>query len=197
MLQNVSRSRQDQKIRSWDLRSAIIAGFLPLYPGKTMFCTSSSGRPYQKPYGHSPIGFIHCVKGRGDGKADVLWQIMYSLQGDSSPWSLGHFGQRPNHNNSVIGYGNDILASSIYKDLKINAGEIKILVEFALIYFYGHSGYGFTDGRSCATVTPREAFGFLLLSPEPKTTFLSGATYFNTVVIFTPRPGLFDETPPS
>jgi hypothetical protein len=141
------------------------------------------------------------VKGRGGGKADVLWQVMCSLQRGTSPDSIEHFGSRTAHTNSIIGYYTNVPASSIYNDLTINDGEIKILLEVSLIYFYGKTDYGFSDGRSCRNVTPREAFGFWMLSPRHKTaydkTLDSGATYFNTVVIFTPKPGLFDETLPT
>jgi hypothetical protein len=198
ILQNISQSRSDKKIKLSDLKIAAISCFLPLYPGKTMFCTSLS--PTKKPYGHNPVWFIHCVKGRGDGKADVLWQVLFSSQENLSPNEMPHFGVRKAHANSVVKYYSNTAASSIYKDLTINSGEIKILIECSSIYFYGNKNYSFSDGRPFTKVTPREAFDFLVLSPKHKTVYgkavSTGTTYFNSVVIFTPKPGLFSETAP-
>jgi hypothetical protein len=85
--------------------------------------------------------------------------------------------------------------------LEIKKNEIKILVECAIIYLDNPNSFPaffFTDGRNCQDVSFREAMGFLILNPEMKTSSGSfNGTYFPEVVVFTPNPGLFNETPVS
>jgi hypothetical protein len=64
------------------------------------------------------------------------------------------------------------------------------------IFYQNDTYYGFVDGRSCKDVSPREAFGFYIISPKGHGGTYD-KTYFNAVVIFTPKPGLFNETPPA
>jgi hypothetical protein len=91
-----------------------------------------------------------------------------------------------------VNTGTDVSPSSIYPGFSIQSGQIKILVEVTL-HYSSASFYYFTDGRPHASVPAKTAFGFWVLFPPKK----GDAIYFNTVVIFTPRPGLFDETPPA
>lgn len=90
--------------------------------------------------------------------------------------------------------------SEIYPTLKINPGDIKIIIECAILY-RKKKGYYFTDGRKCADVSSSQAFGLLLhkLSP-PKTRdgCENADVYFHSVpAIFTPISKDFFKTPPS
>jgi hypothetical protein len=85
------------------------------------------------------------------------------------------------------------LASLIYKNLKIKKDEIKIIIEcYSYFCNSANSAYTFGDGRPCKNVSPRDAFNFFILSPKP-----TQWAYFNSIIIFTPKPGLFNETPPA
>jgi hypothetical protein len=75
-------------------------------------------------------------------------------------------------------------------------------VECSIFYGIKSGAYGFNDGRLCSAVSIGKTLGFWILNPEYSTNYenghvSNGFTYFNTVVIFTPKPGLFDETPPT
>jgi hypothetical protein len=185
MLQNVSQNRTNKKITSNDFRISIISACLTIYPGKTMYCISQN--PYVFFYGHSPFCFLHCVKGVANGKVSFLWRVMLSTQNDLLPTSMKHFGTRTAHGCSIVGYGSNMSPSSIYKDLKISDGETKILVEFGNIYFSETNAFAFTDGTRTENVPPRQAFGFLLMNPKDNGEY----AYFNDVIIFTPKLGLF------
>jgi hypothetical protein len=85
--------------------------------------------------------------------------------------------------------GTNVAASIIHPNLKIKDGEIKVIIECAI---FKYTGFDYIDGRLSKNVSPREAFGFWMLSPKP-----IYVCYFNTVVIFTPKPGLFDDNGPT
>jgi hypothetical protein len=72
--------------------------------------------------------------------------------------------------------------AQIYKELKIKKDEVKILVEFTNI---------------CKTSAASQAFGFLMMNPKYSSAYGGLGHYFTSIVIFTPKPGLFRKTPPS
>jgi hypothetical protein len=84
-----------------------------------------------------------------------------------------------------------VAPSAICPELSIKPGETKIIIENC-IYFLRASYFRLVDGRTWANISSREAFGFLLLTPKVQ----GDVFYFDSIVIFTPKPGLFDETPP-
>jgi hypothetical protein len=94
---------------------------------------------------------------------------------------------------SVVAYLKDAVPSKIHPDLKINPNEMKIIFERALCY-HNLNNWMFSDGRLCRNVSIKDAFGFYLLIP--KSASARRRDYFQTVVIFTPNPGLFDENVP-
>jgi hypothetical protein len=51
------------------------------------------------------------------------------------------------------------------------------------------TSFKLTDNRTWSKISPREAFGFLILTPKAQ----GGEFYFTSIVIFTPKPGLFDK----
>ena len=142
------------------------------------------------------MGHIFCVQGNADSTASVLWarRFHYSRTG-SDPSKVGF--DTTIRRTNVLNQKNKS-PSKIYPTLKINPGDIKIIIE-CTIHYTRDEVYSFTDGRKPSNVSPSEVFGLLLykLSP-PKTRdgITNDALYFNSVVIFTPKPGLFDETPP-
>jgi hypothetical protein len=107
------------------------------------------------------------------------------------------FGTRIDHGDTMVPYTKKARSSTIYKDLKINKDEIKILVECYSLYI-AEDNFRFSDGRKCSSVSPREAFGFLVLRPTASAAGYSARQkpYFTSIVIFTPKPGLFNETAP-
>jgi hypothetical protein len=185
ILQNISQNRANKRISKDDIRHAVAGAYLSLYLGKTMYAVSGGFAPL----GHTSSGNLYCVKGEKDGNASVIWCVRWhSAYNTPSPATISVVGR---DSRSIVKLGSDVKSSSIYPDLRIEEGEMKILLEVTLHYSQA-PGYGFADGRDGADVPPKTAFGFFVLNP-PKN---GQSVYFNTVVIFTPKPGLFSETAP-
>ncbi|MDR0556106.1 MAG: hypothetical protein LBG20_03855 [Holosporaceae bacterium] len=189
MIQNVSQERGNKRITKDDIRYAIAGAYLTVFPGKTMYTTSNRTAPL----GYVSHGQIYAIKGNSNGTASVLWCIRFHNAYDcpspskivleSSPWY------------SLVKILTNSIPSNIYPDLQIQGTEIKIIVECAFHYVKGN-GYKFTDGRSCDNVSPKTAFGFWVLNPPGIKGSDGYGSFFHSVVIFTPKPGLFNETPP-
>ena len=178
ILQNVSQNRSDKKITITDIKHAIAAAHLCIYKGTSMY--SESQKDWIHPIGHYPHPFICCIKGNSDGTASCLWGIvMYSSFAISPETIVG--GVTSGHGSSIINFRQNVKPSEIHPTLTINPGEIKILVESFL----------YTDDR--AKRSPKQVFGFFIINPQ---TNEASHGYFNSVVIFSPRVGLFDETAP-
>jgi hypothetical protein len=193
MLQNVSQNRENKKITLNDIRYVMTGAYQAFYPGTTMFSLTSS-KPFRHHYCHWPNGFIHCVKGNGNGTASVLWSVIFYTHDRKTPQMI-EAGTRVNHYDSIIRTLKNVSPEQIYKGLKISGEEIKIMVECAVIRITD-SHYELSDGRKMNAISDQEAFGFFMLNPQ-KVVGGSGSVFYNTIVIFTPRPGLFDETPPT
>jgi hypothetical protein len=118
------------------------------------------------------------VKGLENGNASVVWCIRWHSAEDSpTPATITLIGR---DSRSIVNTGSNVSPSSIYPDLHIQKGQIKIIVEIA---FHHYSKFG---------IPAQKSFGFLVLNPPSKWDNI----YFNTVAIFTPKPELFDETVP-
>jgi hypothetical protein len=180
ILQNVSNG---QKVTLQHINHAMQAAYLTFYPGKTMMGTSL----FHLPMGHFPHGLIYYVKGDSEEKASVVWCAAFYIHTTYGIVEL----QKTQHSSSIIKKLSNVSPSQIYSKLKIKEGEIKILLECFVVYPEGSSSRYFSDGRPCSQVSIREAFGFLLLSSQI-TSFR-----FRSIAIFTPKPGLFDETAPN
>ena len=186
MIQSISQNRSDKKITLADLRYIVSAAYLTIYPGTTMYWKNQGHE-----FGHFPHPFVYYVKGLSNGNASCIWRVQLhpSHSGSVSPRTMDGGCVSEPHSASIVQYKTDVSPTQIYPALKIKPGEIKIIVE-ALI-FYGCDGnyWRFADGRR--GVPSREAFGLFLITPKR-----TGSGYFNSVVIFSPNPGLFDEGGP-
>jgi hypothetical protein len=178
MLQSVSCG---QRVTLQNIVNAFAVAILTIYPGKTGYGTALSNFWL----GHYSHGWVYCIRGESNGNASIVWlavPYIHSVIPNIEVWLSNHMG-------SSIVYAKNVNPSKIHKDLKISPGELKILVECS--HYYGKHIY-FPDGRM--SISSREAFKFLVLTPKVKSQNTLG--YFNSIVIFTPKPGLFDETPP-
>jgi hypothetical protein len=197
ILQNVSQNRDasNRKITISDIKNAMAGAYLSFYPGKTMYATGVQ----RHLYAHFSHGHIACIKGVDGGKASVLWIVQFHTGGNKEGYAIDPESVECGvvseslpyqHAAGVTKYQGNALPSGIHKDLTIQKDEIKILVE-CILYF--HENYNkYADGRT--PTSAREVFKFLCLVPKPNKP--GGRGYFNSVVIFTPNPGLFDETAP-
>ena len=184
MLQNVSNGK---KLIKTDMVSACSAAYLTVYPGISRYATAK----FRLPLGHFPHAWVYYVKGEGNGKASVVWLAVIYFSIPGTDYEISY----KSHGGSSMQFLQNVPAEQIHKNLKINAGENKIITECCLCYATGATNYYFSDGRQCAGVSPREAFGFQIIAPQSHS-YSGQSNYFSSVVIFTPKPGLFDETPP-
>lgn len=93
----------------------------------------------------------------------------------------------------------DVAPSNIYPTLKIGEGEEKIIIEaniFNSNKTMNANDYVESDRQEALA---KKAFNCKLVAPKPFTKNVNATQgwYFNSVVIFTPKLGLFSETPPT
>ncbi len=198
IIQNISQKRENKKITANDLKYAMTLAYQTVYPGKTMF-----GQGNGLPFVHVPHPIIYYVKGNQDGTATAVWGTALwtnDIVATRSPETIKTGTLTTSHDLSKIkNVGTNVSPSQIYPTLKIGPGEVKIIVE-ALIFFQ----LDFKDINGKSGYTSREIFGCRLVAPKiwkngnysQLDNYASRGAFFNSVVIFTPKPGLFDETPP-
>jgi hypothetical protein len=88
--------------------------------------------------------------------------------------------------------------AAVYPGFSISDGEVKIIVEIAPYFYTGHTGCRYLNGSVAAS--NKKVFGFFVVDPLVTTyvqSTMGRCTFFSAVAIFTPKPGLFDEIPPS
>lgn len=156
-----------------------------MFPGNTRYST-------QPLFGYSPSIVLYYVQGLDNGSASCVWRIWSSYESlikhDSNlHWDVGTGG----YSHLSVKYKTNSPPSSIHPSLKINPGETKIIIEVILIT---HPNCKNTSVES----SDKQKFKFCLLNPR----MVAGNensfhTLFTSVVIFAPKSGLFDETPPS
>lgn len=194
IIQNISQKRDNKAITLKDMKYASALAWLSLYPGMTMYHTDSRAANAHKLSSY-PWIFVYYVKGEPDGKASVIWLRYTFPQKSTKPQQIYcNFKTVSQYmNGSIVNWGTNVEPSSIYPTLKINEGDAKIIVECHLLAdadSMSSNDYNPSDNpETCA----RKAFR--LWSVTPKTA--NNARYFNSVVIFTPKPGLFTETMPN
>jgi hypothetical protein len=198
MIQNISQKRGAEdptklKITKPDLQHIFTLATLTIYPDNN-FCSIYRGHKY----GHFGEIFLHYIKGNDNGTADVIWRCMVQMYANGeNPYAIGVGDNSGSLNGrSHIKVQKGVSPQQIWPTLKIGPGEKKIIVECCIDYT-NTSTYKLGNGDGCNTVSPSKIFGFNLIKPkgtnrEDTVDF----AYFNSVVIFTPKSGLFTETAP-
>jgi len=198
IIQNISQKREgvNRKITLLDIRYAASLAFLSIYPGTTMFADGKRGNQSHE-LSHRPEFRIYYIKGLSEGKASVRWGWNGYCTTSTSPktWQGGRL--TSDVIRSSVRWRANTDASNIYPTLKINDEKDKIILE-CFVYnnditmsLNAHSASDDQNSRA------KKAFNFQLLNPKAVYADANVGHYFNSVVIFTPKPGLFDETPPS
>ncbi|MBE6447602.1 MAG: hypothetical protein E7015_03940 [Alphaproteobacteria bacterium] len=192
MMQNVSQNRTDKKITKEDLDRIFKASYMTVFSNPHDVCSKWSG----KGWSGSDITYfaplVILVEGTGDNQCKVNWycwvDIMqtYATINKYAKVTSGGFGSSTAFSlcyKNVGSIGQSRSASDFYPDLKIQKGEIKIIVETNIQYDRGKS--------------IKELLGFYLISPSKYPGCTSRQNpYFLNYVIFSPRPGIFDPTTP-
>lgn len=167
MIQNVTNGREDKRVTGRDLKRICWTCFYNIFHGKQI------ASPY--PRGFYPYNYIYYVKGVTDSTAQVMWRTdkLYPHKDpDDGALSIVNF---QSLQSTVKYHVNAVDPKSIHKDLQIKKDEVKIIVESILVE------------------EASKKFGFYIFKPKSRT---NNNCYYHTVVIFTPTPGIFSETPP-
>jgi len=182
MIQNISQNRTDKKITKKDLWHIHRLSWLNLYPGDTMFLNKNSKFSMD----HRPITAIFYVKNVGDGKASCVWYVW--LRGNTIDTAEYTTNNLTTMKLSTVNYLTNVSPEKIYPTLKMDSDKPKIIIE--TIMERGNVGGHFQENSS-----EKAAMGLFLANPPMFQS--SWSQMFHSVVTFTPKDGLFNETAPS
>lgn len=192
ILQNIYKG---QPVTHQHIKYAAALAWLSIYPGKTMY--SITGTDSRHELSNDAYLLIYYVKGMPEGKATVKWGVCAYPGSSIRPKTMKENKVRQDASWSTVRWGTNVAPSSIYPTLKINEGEIKILMETQIVNDgtrMNLNDYVSTDDQATRA---KKAFNLRLISPKSCINDGSQGRCFSTVVIFTPKPGLFSETAPS
>jgi Flp pilus assembly protein TadG len=153
-----------------DLSQIFSAAFFNHFPGTSQYYADSKWA-----MGYTKIVHVYYVVGAADKKAEIKW-AWKSKETAPNPKDEGSV-FTTSQATSVVTFqppGSD--SSSIYKYLSLNKGETRIIID---------AGFYLTN-----TANAKQNMGFLFLPVRPS----NGTSYFNYVLIFTPKKGLFIDT---
>ena len=174
MIQAVSQNRTDKQITIEDLANIGRAAYLSVLGTAPL----SYGREqYQTSY------VIYYVRGEANNKASVIWEVYFENY-CKADWTVYSAVNNSKKFSFVVKRKTNVNPSEITPNLKIKEGEVKIILECSMLLLQ-------------TNINTRTAFDFLIYSPRFYKLSNSAHRYFFTsILIFTPKPGLFFETPP-
>ena len=182
MIQNISQKRDNKAITKTDLVNIHALTWSTFYPGVSMLKTNSV-----YPAAHKPITSIYYIKGLDNGKASCIWRTWTRLY--ENPSKIGYNSYTSDGGGSVVRFLTNTSPSNIYPTLKINSGEVKIIIETLIERQNGTSEY--------KNISDQESVGTHFINPTIRSSSSTWSQMLHSVVIFTPKPGLFSETAPS
>ena len=189
IIQNISQKRTDKRIYISDLKHAFCLAHLSLYPGTSMFW-KNKGRELV----HQPELFVAYVTGNNDGTASCHWFFHPYTSDKTFPSDIKYEVNTKEHQGTLINLKKNVAPSEIYPSLKVSPGEKKIILESTVLY-----QDTYTDNNGYKPGSAKKALGYFLLDKQPEkfTTKNNDGWYYHSVVIFTPKDGLFSENPPT
>ncbi len=200
MIQNVSQNRGDKRIKKTDIGNISYTWGMSIWGVGRKWCITNS----YYPLGFCCVTYTGYIKGTGTNKAKIMWTTYcYTTSSNPSVTAYTSSGSNASAGASFF-YGKTLNteydSTKINKDLKINSGEVKIIIElymcFRPTYKFNSSTASWTAANAKSEISKRLGF-YLLQSKESAAHSTTDLGYFNTIIIFSPRPGLFSETPPS
>ena len=193
ILQNMSQNRDNKTITSTDLKYALTAAFLNIYPD-TNLCSIKAARKH----GYWCEVFTYYVRGNANGTASIIWAKIVGQWGSTlmnTPQSQYYADIENLSNRPYVKNLTNVAPSAILPELSIMPGEIKVILEACLTYSY-LSNFKLPNGANTSTVDYSKIFGFYLIKPKYTQRTSEERACFHSIVIFTPKPGLFSETAP-
>ena len=173
-LQNIAKIKGGVLTKA-DLCNAVRLSNLTIFPGDTQYSQNNSWTG--APLGYITVSRVHYVTGTESNEAEIKWCCR------PHPDGFYYYG--------VNLFCNEVFSSEtkikswkgtpadIYPDLKLSENETKIIIE-----------HKFETNKTNSRI-----FGFYFLDPL-KSYGVNDKLLFNSIVIFSPIPGAFSETPP-
>jgi hypothetical protein len=185
MIQNNNR-----KVTLKDITNISCAAFVPYFGGgEKQYATANTV------YGHSSVVTLFYIKGTGTNTAKIMWYVGQSglgnpknrsfwkkTSGTVAGWTRFAVGLPINTEHSV---------ELIKKGLTINNEEVKMIL---VSYLYIDESFLMPNKINIKS-TP-SLWGFLTLDPKADRVNGSQRSYFEAIVVFSPKPGLFDDSGP-
>jgi hypothetical protein len=201
IIQNIKQRAPDSeeslsKITIQDLKHITATMWLPHYgAGISQYSTNEDSQEYIMPPGYETTSNLFCMKGTEDGKAEILWCCVLS-NALLPTYGKIHF------ENDRTGYtslkncqvGEKYNPEDVYHGFTIYAGETRLILE---TFVSVGKTLKYPDMTLCTSVSIGKKLKLLFNNPRAKITNDQTSLYFINVIVFTPRAGLFDETPPS
>ncbi len=184
MIQNISQKRENKKLNKNDFKDITELAWLTMFPGNTRYSSKSL-------LGYSPSIALYYVKGLDNGNASCVWRVWSSYENSSNHnsnlhWDVGTGG----YSHLTVQCRTNSSPSSIHPMLKINPGETKVILE---VTFIANPNWK----NALEESSDNQKLKFYLLNPRVAAgNGNSFHTLLTSVVIFTPKSGLFDETAP-
>ena len=187
IIQNISQNRSDKRIYLPDLKRAFALAWQTVYPGVTMF---KQGSGY--PFAHMPHFFIYYVtKDDNASTVSCRWMSRVCTYNKTAPPSNVETAKyTSNHSCSIVRYKTNSAPSNIYSSLKMGS-EPRVIIEASTMVASNSSGEYNTSGN---IIPVKQAFGLYFVKPKG---YWGWYRFFPSVIIFTPKPGLFTNDYPT
>jgi hypothetical protein len=171
------------------------AAWTPFYSGGAQQYSKSSSS-FKMLHGYHFQFEYYCVKGVGNGQAKLCWIANTNCGLGPNYTKIDISSNRGSYSPIKSSAGSTYSCGSIYEGLSVESGEIKILIMPRLYEGNSANIIYFSDGTTGYLKSMSEKLGLYLL--RIKNNFTSGHTTIGKpiVIIFTPKPGLFEETAP-
>ena len=133
LIQNLTDQREDKFINVDDLKRVTLSAFGNIYRSNTMLKNKSE----KYPFGHHGHIYLWCIFGNEDGKtASVKWVWESGSPGKTpAEFSSSIFTSADSISNSIVKFGKSVPPTYIHKDLVINPGETKMILEVSLVVY--------------------------------------------------------------
>ena len=186
MIQNVSQKRgaansTKLKITIKYLDHIHNLSWKTFYPGVTMFQKNSVF-----PLNHKPCTTVYYVECSNDGKASCIWKTWLVKDAADHIYYETETSKTTDRHISKVKFLTNTSPEKIHPTLRMNPNDKKIIIETSLERD--------PVGTQFGGISDKAAFGLYLATPEILDDGWSHLFY--STVIFTPKLGLFDETPP-
>jgi hypothetical protein len=189
MIQNISRGRSEGKrITRSDIMKIAHIMWLQFFGGGTrQYSTTAptTSRVYRMPCGYVPQIEFYCFKGLGGGKAKLCWMVNANCALGINPANIDIVTDMRSYSPIKTVVGSTYNCKDIYDGFDVGENMIKLIV----LSRFCVNNVSPSDGKKLS-LSERLGLRIVRVGGE-----LFG-TYLHTVVVFTPKPGLFSEIAP-